>query len=173
MSLQCLSAVWLLVPPQRCKRPLASEDESPMPFGCVASGALERNFSFHPSSVLSPMPFGCVASGAMKSKIDPTSASYWSPMPFGCVASGAGHTYVHSAARAQVSPMPFGCVASGAATCADGRYFLRFGLQCLSAVWLLVPRPDLGLLLVGTVSNAFRLCGFWCQRNPPKTSVSP
>ncbi len=86
------------------------------------------------------MPFGCVASGADWT-FDPTFIEHVrSPMPFGCVASGALHAYGVSAEKLEKSPMPFGCVASGASQPASFQSSLVLRLQCLSAVWLLVPR---------------------------------
>ncbi len=50
-------------------------------------------------------------------------------------------------------PLPFGAK----------RQRIPTRLQCLSAVWLLVPRQDSPHTIdARRVSNAFRLCGFWC-----------
>ncbi len=143
-------------------------------------------------------------------------------MPFGCVASGANFLPVEAMPAARPSPMPFGCVASGARAAVDKTVRTLLSLQCLSAVWLLVPcmsasnRPQRtkGLqclsavwLLVPSetalralervkclqclsavwllvpiksiistfskatlVSNAFRLCGFWCRLKRSKSA---
>ncbi len=162
--LQCLSAVWALMPPTRLHRRRNPGSLSPMPFGCVGFDANVRSrMKSKTLDRLSPMPFGCVGFDALLTRNRSRTSPGRSPMPFGCVGFDAmTSTQRVEAAAALVSPMPFGCVGFDANPATLKPKNKHTSLQCLSAVWALMPRRLLrgAYLLPGGSPMPFGCVGF-------------